>query len=216
MVRILPSASVCAHRDAGKHFTRGIFCAALLITAASPASAAIHRCVGAGGTDVYTDRTCASLDLPARDMRGTTSPDSSDLARPSWKIPRGLVAGCPAATAEALIAGVETGLARRDVNYLSGFFLWTGVGSQYGREITARLRRLMDRDLLEIRLLPDDNPDQFAAAPPDWDPYFDPAPPRPSPTGLAIRHSARGDEYGAGEETRLSIRRQNECLWLAF
>lgn len=114
------------------------------------------------------------------------------------------------------MAGVETGLARRDVNYLSGYFLWTGVGSQSGREVTARLRRLIDRQLLEIRLLPDDTQELFATAPADWDPYFDPAPPRASPTGLAIRHTAPGDDYGDGEETRLSIRRQNECLWLAF
>ncbi len=189
---------------------------AVLAIAVLPAQAAIHRCVGAGGTDVFTDRTCASLDLPARDMRGTSSPEASDVARPSWKIPRGLVAGCPAATAEALLAGVEAGLARRDVNYLSGFFLWTGVGSQSGREITARLRRLMDRQLLEIRLLPDNSGDPFTAAPADWDPYFDPPPPSAPPTGLAIRHVARGDEYGEGEETRLTIRRQSECLWLAF
>ena len=182
-----------------------------------PASAAIHRCVGPGGTDVFTDQPCRALSLPARDMRGTQSSDALPAAPARWSGPRGLVAGCPAASPEALLAGLETGLARRDVNYLSGLFLWNGISSGGGREITARLRRLVDRELIELRLLPDANDlADFAAAPANWDPYVDEPPPRPTPTAIAVRHAAMGGEYSEGEETRLAIRHHDECLWLAF
>ncbi|MEO6065116.1 MAG: hypothetical protein ABIP49_04985 [Lysobacterales bacterium] len=190
---------------------------AFAMLGAVPARAAIHRCVGPGGTDVFTDQPCQSLSMPSRDMRGTQSPADSEGSSLRPTGPRGLVAGCPASNAETLLAGFETGLARRDVNYLSGLFLWTGVSSASGREVTARLRRLVNRELLEIRLLPDaDDRADFADAPLDWDPYVDPPPPRPLPTGLAIRHAAVGGEYSEGEETRLAIRERNECLWLAF
>jgi len=183
----------------------------------APASAAIHRCVGPGGTDVFTDQPCQALSMPSRDMRGThpTSAPPGRSVRSSG--PRGLVAGCPAASAEALLAGLETGLARRDVNYLSGLFLWTGVSSGSGREITARLRRLVDRELIELRLLPEANDlADFSAAPAGWDPYVDPPPPRPTPNAIAVRHAAMGGEYSQGEETHLAIRHHDECLWLAF
>jgi len=190
---------------------------ALAALGAHPASAAIHRCVGPGGTDVFTDQPCKSLSLPARDMRGTQRFEVSPGGAVRNSRPRGLVAGCPAASAEALLAGLETGLARRDVNYLSGLFLWTGVSAGSGREITARLRRLAYRELIELRLLPEaDELTDFAAAPADWDPYVDPPPPRPTPNAIAVRHAAMGGEYSEGEETRLAIRHHDECLWLAF
>lgn len=183
----------------------------------APARAAIYRCVGPGGTDVFTDQPCQSLSLPARDMRGTQSAADATVASARVAGSRALVAGCPAANAEALLAEFETGLARRDVNYLSGLFLWTGVSAAAGRGVTARLRRLVGRELIEIRLLPDaDERADFAAAPADWDPYTDPPPPRAASTGLALRHAAIGGEYSESEETRLVIREQDECLWLAF
>ncbi len=191
----------------------------VLACGATPVHAAIYRCVGPGGTDVFTDQPCQSLSLPARDMRGTSQQGAAITpgSPMRWAGPRGLVAGCPAASAEALMAGFETGHARRDVNYLSGLFLWTGASASNVREMTARLKRLVGRELIEIRLLPEaEERGDFAAAPVDWDPYVDPPPPRPAPTGLAIRHAAMGGEYSEGEETRLAIREHDECLWLTF
>ncbi len=190
----------------------------------APVSAAIHRCVGPGGTDVFTDQPCSALSMPSRDMRGVRPTEAASGAATSgprdsvrYSGPRGLVAGCPAASPEALLAGLETGLARRDVNYLSGLFLWTGVSAGGGRAITTRLRRLVDRELIELRLLPETNDlVDFATAPPGWDPYVDDPPPRPAPNAIAVRHAAIGGEYTQGEETRLAIRRHSECLWLAF
>ena len=189
----------------------------LALACAAPSLAAIHRCVGPGGTDVFTDQPCQSLSLPSRDMRGTQSADSAQGSSIGTIGPHGLVAGCPASSAEALLAGIETGLARRDVNYLSGLFLWTGATAANGRDVTARLRRLIGRELIEIRLLPEaDDRTDFADAPVGWDPYVDPPPPRPVPTELAIRHAAMAGEYSEAEETRLTIREHEECLWLVF
>lgn len=191
---------------------------ALAASGAVPVEAAIYRCVGPGGTDVFTDQPCQSLSMPARDMRGGGQGGAIAPGSPMrWAGPRGLVAGCPAASAEALMAGVETGHARRDVNYLSGLFLWTGASASNGREMTARLKRLVGRELIEVRLLPEaDERTDYSAAPADWDPYVDPPPARPLPTGLAIRHAAVGGEYSEGEEMRLAIREHDECLWLTF
>ncbi len=155
--------------------------------------------------------------MPSRDMRGSQG-NAATAESTSWRRgPRGLVAGCPAASAETLLAEFETGLARRDVNHLSGLFLWTGISNSGGRALTTRLRRLVDREVVELRLLPEEDARaDFAAAPAGWDPYVDPPPPRAVPTGLAVRHVARGGEYAEAEETRLAIRKHAECLWLAF
>ncbi len=201
----------------GMFRTLSFLWAALAMGCWLPASAAIHRCVGPGGTDVFTDRACATLSLQSREPNDARTQPGAWSKAPGPMGARGLVAGCPAANGDALLAAFETGLARRDVNYLAGLFLWNTPGAAQLRETTATLRRLLDRELVELRLLPEAAGGfEFADAPPGWDPYLDPPPAPPAATGLAVRHLTRGAEYGRDEETRFAIRRSEECLWLVF
>jgi len=195
--------------------TLSFFSAVLAMGCCFPASAAIHRCVGPGGTDVFTDRACATLSLETRDPSDARTQLGAWDNVPGRTGARGLVAGCPAATGDALLAAFETGLARRDVNYLAGLFLWNAPGVAQRRETTATLRWLLDRELVELRLLPDSASGfEFADAPAGWDPYLDDPPAPPVATGLVVRHLTRGGEYGHDEETRFAIRESAECLWL--
>lgn len=176
----------------------------LLIAGSAAAQSGIHRCIGADGHPVFTDRTCAA-------MHATPVPSATTdagTAPPALTAPPPIL--CAGSLAE-LKQGVIDAFAARDANRLAGLILWNGYGENTVVSDIRLLGDLMDRPLLDVEEVP-------AAPGPDLAP---PAPagsvPDAGPAALLPRlvlHSADTDGSGVPRDTAFTVIRSAGCLWL--
>lgn len=119
---------------------------ALLPTAAAPAEAAraasgIHRCVGADGRSIFTDRLCD-------EVQGTDRPPPAAAAGNVRLAPQ-----MCSRTREDLLWGVRSALEARDVNRFAAYYLWTGMGTVEAYRLMDRLAVFSERPLVDAQLL---------------------------------------------------------------
>lgn len=167
------------------------------------AQSEIHRCIGAHGGPVFTDRPCAALQAtPVR------PPDSAASASANTAPPPVLCA----ANVDELRQSVIDAFARRDMVRMAGLILWDGYGRGAAIADIRSLASLMKQPLLDIDT-PQSPP---TSASTDTDDLFSPAISTvvPRPADQLVLHTAGDGAGGTASEWRFDIVRQAGCLWL--
>ncbi|HUB89432.1 MAG TPA: DUF4124 domain-containing protein [Dyella sp.] len=181
----------------------------LLPFSAVKAQGDIHRCIGADGIPVFTDRVCTDVD--AKPAMPTPATSASVPAAPSQ---------APAVTCAAdlqqLKQAVIDAFAERKPNRLAGLTLWNGDGKD---EVVADIRyfiRLMSHPLIDVKSIPD------TASPGHNDDDADAsllslsAAPNPTPAHdeALIVQTESDDGSGATVQTRFDVVHRSGCVWL--
>lgn len=165
------------------------------------AQAVIHRCVGANGTPVFTDRSCS--DMQAVATHPAAGPADNGAPALSSAPPLILCAANVAQLKQAVIDAFAAG----DANRLAGLMLWGGEGERAAVADIRALHALMQRPLVEIG----------PAASTDTDPAGSATASSAAATGdpaeLLVR-TAASDGSGVPHETRFPVVRRAGCLWL--
>jgi hypothetical protein len=177
----------------------------LLIPACVHAQGDIHRCVGADGIPVFTDRVCA--DVNAAPVLSAPAPAISAHAS---AIPSQPPAVTCAADMEQLKQAVIDAFAERNPNRLAGVTLWNGDGKE---EVVAGIRyftRLMSRPLIEVKSASAGDDDSNASA------LSLSASPKPAPARIQalIVRTESDDGSGANQEARFDVVHRSGCVWL--
>jgi hypothetical protein len=185
---------------------------ALLLLLLLPAGAAqaqgdIHRCLGANGVPVFTDRVCADINAaPLAPPATTSSAAPASSSRPSQ--PPAVL--CAADMAQLKQAVVDA-FAERNPNRLAGLMLWDGDGQGAVVADIQLFNRLMAHPLIGITTRP-----ASAASTADASPTAATSAPSPEfseENTLTVRTEAE-DGGGATQETRFDVERHDGCLWL--
>ena len=117
----------------------------LLWMAVLPAHASgLHRCVDANGGTVFSDQPC-------EDIGAITRPDAAP-ASGSANTGR-LHAHTCAHTADGLLHGLKIAIASGDVNQLSAFYHWPGIGNAEADEILKRLQQIAGLSIVSAELV---------------------------------------------------------------
>jgi hypothetical protein len=174
----------------------------------------IHRCVGANGGVIFTDRVCSDLNAtPAVPV-----PTASVSAATSTSISQPPPVLCASDIAELKQAVVDA-FAARNPNRLAGLMLWDGDGRD---SVVANIRqftRMMAHPLIEVRA---SEYTSTAAPSPSSSMVTDPsvlsmsATPSPSPPrgeSLSVETEA-DDGSGATQETHFGVVHHDGCVWL--
>lgn len=167
----------------------------------------IHRCMGANGIPVFTDRVCA--DVNAAPVLPAPAPAASAHAPAEFLQPPAVTC---AADLQQLKQAVIDAFAERNPNRLAGVTLWNGDGKE---EVVAGIRyfaRLMARPLIEVRSVSahsdDDDADASALA-------LSTSPkPAPAQGEALIVRTESDDGSGADGETRFDVVHRSGCVWL--
>lgn len=169
--------------------------------ATAAAQTVIHRCMGAEGTPVFTDRACSDLQaIP------TQSPSRTPAGTPAG----GLGAPPPilcAANFAQLRQAVIDAFALGDANRLAGLMLWEREAQGAAVADIRALHALMQHPLVEV------GPDAAGAPAPAAAGTATSAPAVADPTELRVL-TAAADGSGIPRETRFPVVRQSGCLWL--
>lgn len=195
-----------------------------LLMIALPASPLVHarqqgdirRCVDAQGHQVFTDRSCASMQAtPALPAANHPSVPGAVAPALSSRAPQ-LCAGNVADLRQQIVDA----FAVRDPNRIAGLTLWGGYGESGVVAGIRALAELMQHPLLDIRGA---DPAPAASAPPD---LYDASRPLTqilassdnpqAPTGndqLTVVTGA-GDGSGGTRDTTFGLTRQSGCVWL--
>lgn len=197
-----------------------------LLPASAPAEAAraasgIHRCVGADGRPVFTDRPC-------EEMQATDRPPPAAAAGNV----RLAAQTCPR-TREDLLWGVRSALEARDVNRFAAYYLWTGMGTSEAYQLMDRFAVFSARPLVDVQLL--SSADQRDTSPVAVVPNPDqqqtsaeeslgvPAPALPSPAPAAPRapdllrvDQMRAGDDAASETTYFRLQAAAGCWWIRY
>jgi hypothetical protein len=192
-----------------------IFLLLLLPLGTVRAQSDIHRCVGANGGVIFTDRVCSDLNAtPA-----VPAPTSSVSASPSASI---AIAQPPpvlcASDIEELKQAVVDAFAARNPNRLAGLMLWDGDGRD---SVVANIReftRMMAHPLVEVRASEYTSPPPASSSSMAADPSVlsMSAAPSPSPRrgeSLSVETEA-DDGSGATQETHFGVVHHAGCVWL--
>lgn len=179
----------------------------LLPMSATWAQGDIHRCMGADGVPVFTDRVCSDINatpvMPPPSTSSVAAP--ADLAHPPAVL-------C-AADIEQLKQAVVDAFAVRNPNRLAGLMLWDGDGQGAVVADIRLFNRLMAHPLVDIK----------AGASSSTSTTDDPATPststasipRPSPQGEVLSIQTEADDgSGAAQVTRFDVVHHSGCLWL--
>lgn len=172
------------------------------------AQTAIHHCVAANGTPVFTDQPCSSLDatIAATVTSGGTAP-----------APDGI---CPA-TPAALKARVAAAFNAGDANALAGLMLWQGYGRSAAVAGMRRLHSLVREPLVGFGDAADTD-DASTPTLPTWPPFADNA----DTSGNASDGNDGNDDAdtltlrlggvddGSGRQASFGIVPRAGCLWL--
>ena len=187
-----------------------------------PNSSALHRCIGADGASIFTERAC-------RDIEATDAPPPATDNLPSAVIVR--VRSC-ARSQDDLLLGVRTALEAHDPNKLAEYYHWTGMGNSEGYRLMDRLTSFSERPLLDVQLvssaqvgtpmprLPPPPPlvDEFSLDD-ESGPGSEPAPPEPQPRAHAdlLRvDQMRSETDYESQVTYFRLRSNAGCWWLQF
>jgi hypothetical protein len=181
----------------------------LLPVSATRAQGGIHRCMGADGILVFTDRVCA--DVNAKPVM--PAPASSAHA-PVESSPQAPAVTC-AVDVKQLKQAVVDAFTERNPNRLAGLTLWNGDGKE---EVVAGIRyfnRLMSRPLIEVKSVSDgsSNADDDDA---DASSLSLSASPQPASTHdeALIVQTESDDGSSAVVQTRFDIVHRSGCMWL--
>jgi hypothetical protein len=169
--------------------------------AGAAAQTVIHRCMGANGTPVFTDRACSDLQAIPRQPPPRTP--ASAPAGGSGAPPPILCAANFAQLKQAVIDAFALG----DANRLAGLMLWEGEGHGAAVADIRALHALMQHPLVEVG--PDAAGDPVLA---EADTAAS-APAVADPPELRVL-TAAADGSGVPHETRFPVVRQSGCLWL--
>jgi hypothetical protein len=181
----------------------------------------MRRCQRADGSVVYTDRQCE----PGQNEQATAATAAS---APPQHAGRTAVAPPPACseTAGDLVHTVRTAVASHDVNLLARSYHWPGLGDAQVESVLKRLDMLVQRPLVDIRLLypetaggtENDAPvieagsvDAETGTPPESASAERPV----APIGLKLlqRVSPAGDDIVG---TRFGLLRHFDCWWIRY
>ena len=182
----------------------------------SAATSALHRCVGADGNAIFTDRACRDLDAT------DAPPPSAAILSPAVVV---RVRTC-ARSQDDLLSGVRNALEAHDPNRLAEFYHWTGMGNREGYRLMGRLSNFSERPLLDVQLvssaregtlLPDLLPppelgDEF---PIDPEPAAPVLPPRSNANLLRV-DQMRSETDLESQVTYFRLRSNAGCWWLQF
>jgi hypothetical protein len=179
----------------------------LLPVCAAHAQGDIHRCVGANGIPVFTDRVCSDINAaPVAPPAPTSS-----VAPPSGGLPSQPPAVLCAAGMAQLKQAVVDAFAARNPNRLAGLMLWDGDGQGAVVADIQLFNRLMEHPLIDITTGPasaastTDAPSASSTSVP---------PPGPSEGGTLVVRTEAEDGSGTTQQTRFDVVRHDGCLWL--
>ncbi|GGA51197.1 DUF4124 domain-containing protein [Dyella nitratireducens] len=181
----------------------------LLPISAVKAQGDIHRCMGADGIPVFTDRVCT--DVNAKPVMPAPVTSTSAPTQPSQ---------APAVTCAAdmkqLKQAVTDAFAERNPNRLAGLTLWNGDGKD---EVVADIRyfiRLMSRPLVEVKSIPNASSTSSDDDEADASSLSLSASPNQTPAhGEALIVQTESDDgSGATAQTRFDVVHRSGCVWL--
>lgn len=186
--------------------------------AQTSAANGIHRCVGADGRLVFTDRGC--------DESGSTEQAAPATAGGNVRI---AVRGC-ARTREELLWGVRSALESRDVNRFASFYHWPGMATGDGYRLLDRLAVFSERPLVDAQLVSSADQREWAPAEPVAAPEPTsaeqslglPAPtPPPPPTVSHAPDLLRVDQMlsatnAASQVTYFRLQPYAGCWWIRY
>jgi hypothetical protein len=175
----------------------------LLPFAAARAQGDIHRCVGADGKPIFTDRVCSDVDakpaLPSASTSTTPAPDVG-VAQPPPPV-------LCAADVEQLKQAVVDAFAAHNPNRLAGLMLWDGAGRQTVVTYIRALNGLMAHPLLGV-----DVDDGGSASNEDGDDTSGST--ASTHAGTLVVQAGADDGNGQNLEARFDIVHHAGCLWL--
>jgi hypothetical protein len=187
-----------------------IFLLLLCLPLAARAQGDIHRCIGANGVPVFTDRVCSDVDAsPLLPPPATTSsaPVSPTQVQPS---PPPVLCASDAAH---LKQAVVDAFADRNPNRLAGIMLWNGDGQQ---TVVANIRmfsQLMAHPLIGVTVEGESDAGDDSGAPSGASTSA-PSDNAPAHGGSLVVQTESEDGSGATEQTRFDIIHRSGCLWL--
>lgn len=180
----------------------------------------INRCTDAQGQTVYGDKPCETMGARARLLPGTRAAGNSGLYRDS----------CARRLSE-VVAQIQSAVAARDANRLSGIYLWNGLSNATATQVMDRLDDIVQRPLVDIAPVfateplytppqpqPPTSTDDTPVEPPRGDSAVQvisnvtPAPRRP--VGLRLEQTLLNSATPA--RTVFNLRRQYNCFWITL
>lgn len=200
----------------------------------APAQSGIHRCTGANGQTVYSDRRCEDLGAASRMPPPALRDGETGLYR----------YGCPRRLSE-LVGLLRTAIETHDVNRLSSLYLWNDIADPAANRILGQLEAIADRPLLDIApmypeaayeaetwteattapapssgdggadaTLSDDDASAAAAVQAQAHEPAQVVVARPRPWGLRLEQMLA--DGSTPSRTVLRLRRQYNCFWVSF
>lgn len=175
----------------------------------------IHRCVGANGGVIFTDRACSDLDaspaVPAPTASASVSEVPTSIAQPPPVL-------C-ASDMSQLKQAVVDAFADRNPNRLAGLMLWEGAGREAVVANIRQFTRMMAHPLVGVRAseyTSTSPPASTTSTGPDPSVLSMSATPNPSPPqGDSLSVETESDDgSGATQETHFGVVRHDGCLWL--
>ncbi len=176
----------------------------LIAIAAMPAHAAttdVHRCVGADGGAIFTDKKC-------EDIGASVRPDPIHASAAAGATGHLGARGC-ARTVDDLKRGLQQALAAGDVNRVASFYHWPGISSAESGDILKRLQVLAGRPLLSLQMI-------GARQPTDADGYRSVASEQPADASAVELTQARSGNDPTSVRTTLGVTHYFGCLWVHF
>jgi hypothetical protein len=169
--------------------------------AALPAQAnGLHRCVDANGGPIFSDQPCENI---GASVRPETAPASGAAGTGR------LHAHTCAHTAEGLLRGFKIAVATGDVNQLSAFYHWPGIGNAEADEILKRLQQIAGRPIVSAELvLPHQSPNASG------DPSLASAQTAEA-TAIELVQSRSGND-ASPMHTTLALTQYLGCWWVHF
>ncbi|HUA82106.1 MAG TPA: DUF4124 domain-containing protein [Dyella sp.] len=166
----------------------------------------IHRCMGANGIPVFTDRVCSDVNAtPTMPTPAATSSAPAEVAQPPAVL-------C-AADMKQLKQAVVDAFAERNPNRLAGLALWNGDGQATVVTDIRFFSRLMSHPLIGVKTVSasgnDDNDADASALSLSSSPS-----PAPSQGEALIVQTESDDGSGAAQSTRFDVVHRSGCMWL--
>lgn len=178
----------------------------VLLLPVAHAQEGIHRCMGANGVPVFTDRVCSDVNATPVVPAPTSNAPAPDK---SLQPPAVLCA----ADLKQLKQAVIDAFAERNPNRLAGVALWNGDGEAAVVTDIEFFRRLMSHPLLLVKavLIPSANAKDPGVSQLSLSVSSQPT---AGQEEMLIVQTAPDDGSGTPEETRFGIVHRSGCLWL--
>jgi len=183
----------------------------VLVPVCAKAQGDIHRCIGADGIPVFTDRACADVNAkPALPAPASTAgaPASASTFQPP--------AVTCATDVEQLKQAVIDAFDDRKPNRLAGLMLWSGDEKDAAVADIRLFTRLMVHPLLDVQSVPAASSSASGNNDADASQLSLSASPDQTPAhGEALIVQTQSDDgSGAGEQTRFDVVHRSGCVWL--